>query len=55
MEAELVDISLLKHFSVITDPRHTCGKLHKLEKVLTLSVLAIISGAESWVDVEEFG
>jgi len=55
MEVGFVDLSLLGHFSVITDPRRTCGKLHKLEKVLTLTVLAIISGSESWVDVEEFG
>lgn len=55
MEARIADLSLLEHFSVITDPRRTCGKLHKLEKVLSLTVLAIISGAESWVDVEEFG
>jgi len=55
MEARIVNISILEHFSVITDPRRTCGKLHKLDKILTLAVLAIISGAESWVDIEEFG
>lgn len=55
MEAEVIDISLLGHFSVITDPRRNCRKVHRLEKVLTLTVLAIISGAENWVDVAEFG
>ena len=55
MEAKLADLSSLAHFSVISDPRRRCGKLHKLEKIMAVSVLAIISGAESWVDIAEFG
>jgi predicted transposase YbfD/YdcC len=55
MEIEGVDISLLSHFVSISDPRRNCGKLHRLEKILTLTVLAIIAGGESWVDIEEFG
>jgi len=55
MEARDIDLSLLSHFSVIRDPRRKCGKIHKLEKILAISELAIISGAESWVDIEEFG
>lgn len=55
MESRVVDLSLLSQFSVIRDPRRVCGKLHKLEKILAITVLGIISGAESWVEIEEFG
>lgn len=50
-----LEFDLLSHFSVITDPRRDCGKLHKLEKIFAISVCAIMSGAESWVEVESFG
>ena len=52
---EVIDLSLISHFSVLRDPRRNCGKLHRLDKILVISVCAILSGAESWVEVEEFG
>jgi predicted transposase YbfD/YdcC len=56
MEAELkIDLSLLSHFSVIRDPRRVNRKLHHLDKILVVSICGILSGAESWVEVEEFG
>jgi hypothetical protein len=56
MKAEpKIDLSLLSYFSVIKDPRRTCGKLHRLDKILVISVCGILSGSESWVEVEEFG
>jgi hypothetical protein len=46
----------LDYFADLEDPRRYYGnKLHELSDVLVLTILAVISGAESWVDVEEFG
>lgn len=46
----------LDYFVDLEDPRRFYGnKRHKLSDILVLTILAAISGAESWVDVEEFG
>jgi predicted transposase YbfD/YdcC len=46
----------LDYFADLEDPRRYYGnKLHELSDILVLTILAVISGAESWVDVEEFG
>lgn len=39
----------------ITDPRINRRKLHSLESIITISVCAVICGAESWNDIEDFG
>jgi predicted transposase YbfD/YdcC len=44
------------HFSTLKDPRkNTHNKRHKLGDILVLTILAVICGADSWVDVEYFG
>ncbi len=46
----------LNHFLSLNDPRkNTRNKLHKLGDMLILTILAVICGADSWVEVEEFG
>ena len=46
----------LDYFAELDDPRRCYGnKRHELRDILVLTILAVISGAESWVDVEEFG
>jgi len=48
-------ISLLNHFGSLTDPRQA-GKIeHKLIDILVIAICAIICGADSWVEVAEFG
>lgn len=49
--------SFLSHFSVLEDPRLEShrNKRHQLSDILVLTILAVICGAESWVDVEHFG
>jgi predicted transposase YbfD/YdcC len=50
------ELSLLKYFSVISDPRREGGnKLHGVGTILGLSIYAIMSGAESWAEIEQFG
>jgi len=46
---------LVEHFSQIEDPRIERSKRHKLIDILTLAILAVICGADSWVGMESFG
>ncbi|MCK5728375.1 MAG: ISAs1 family transposase [Methylococcales bacterium] len=47
--------SLLEAFSSIEDPRVDRHKLHKLIDIIVLTICAVISGAEGWEDIEQFG
>jgi len=49
--------TFLKHFENLEDPRfkNNHNKRHSLTDILVLTILAVICGAESWIDVEEFG
>ncbi len=46
---------LSDHFSEIEDPRIERSKRHKLIDILTIAILAVICGADSWVGMESFG
>lgn len=52
MESEL---SLVSLFGEISDPRIDRKKLHQLGDILAISILAVICGAECWIDIEDFG
>jgi predicted transposase YbfD/YdcC len=43
---------LLKHFANIPDPRKAKGQLHRLTDIIVISILAVISGADTFVDME---
>ncbi|WP_278701343.1 transposase family protein [Phocaeicola sartorii] len=45
-------ISILKYFD---DPRRNHKEEHSLEVIFYITIAAILAGAESWYDVEEFG
>jgi len=47
--------SIWEHFSILPDPRVERTKLHKLEDILTIAICAVICGAETWVDIADFG
>jgi len=49
MNSNVVDF-----FSNVTDPRRSLRRLHKLEDILLISVLAIICGADTWNNIEEY-
>jgi hypothetical protein len=54
--SDLLSSRFSDYFAQLDDPRHCYGnKRHELSDVLVLTILAVISGAESWVEVEEFG
>ena len=46
---------LIEHFSKLEDPRVDRNKKHELIDVVVLCVCAVLSGAEGWSDIEEFG
>ncbi|MDQ7072371.1 MAG: ISAs1 family transposase [Gammaproteobacteria bacterium] len=48
-------MSFLAHFGDIDDPRNPINVKHDLLDVLFLAVSAVISGAEGWKDIKEFG
>ena len=47
--------SLSEHFSSLPDPREAGLVEHKLLDIITMAVCGVICGADSWVEVEEFG
>ena len=47
--------NLLEHFKNIKDPRIDRKKQHYLQDILSLVVIGIICGADSWDSIEEFG
>lgn len=46
---------LLDHFASLDDPRVERTKLHPLLSIIAIAICAVISGAEGWDDIEEFG
>jgi predicted transposase YbfD/YdcC len=51
------NIPLLEHFSVLPDPRKADhGKTqHELLSIVIIAILAVICGADSWVEISTFG
>jgi len=47
--------SFVIHFGRLTDPRLKRKRRHPLINIITITVLAVIAGAEGWTDVERFG
>ncbi len=54
MEA-LTGRTLAEHFASLEDPRVERTKLHSLLSIVTIAICAVISGSESWNEIEEFG
>jgi hypothetical protein len=52
---QVVDASILTHFSRLRDPRDNRGKEHLLIDILVITLCAVISGAEGWEDIAEYG
>jgi len=47
--------TLVDYFASLDDPRVERTKLHPLLSIVTMSICAVIGGAESWDDIELFG
>jgi predicted transposase YbfD/YdcC len=47
--------SIAEHFSDIEDIRIERGKKHKLIDIITISICAVVCGADGWIDIEMYG
>jgi hypothetical protein len=47
--------SLQSIFEAIEDPRVDRTKRHQLLDIILIAILAVLCGAEGWVDIESFG
>jgi predicted transposase YbfD/YdcC len=43
------------YFSRLQDPRDWRGRRHELADIITISILAVLCGAEHWTEIEAFG
>jgi len=50
-----IEVSLLRHFEGVEDPRDNRGKEHKLLDIIVIAICAVISGGENWEDIALFG
>jgi hypothetical protein len=48
-------IEWLEHFEPLEDPRQSGKVWYPLDEVLLLCLLAVLAGAECWVEIAEFG
>lgn len=48
-------MSFLKHFETLEDPRSHINRQHDLLDIIFLTISAVLSGAEGWEGIEEFG
>jgi predicted transposase YbfD/YdcC len=46
---------VVQHFAALEDPRVERAKRHSLLAVVTIALCGVICGAESWVEIEQFG
>lgn len=46
---------LISLFGDMPDPRLERKKLHQLGDIMAIAILAVICGAETWIDIEDFG
>jgi len=47
--------SLARHFAELTDPRVDRTRLHDLLDIVAIAICAVVAGADSWDDIEDFG
>ncbi|MEG4347808.1 transposase family protein [Microcoleus sp. A003_D6] len=48
-------ITIADHFGDLEDPRIERTKRHQLIDIITISICAVICGADTWVDIESYG
>jgi predicted transposase YbfD/YdcC len=47
--------SFAHHFADLTDPRIDRSRLHELLDIVAIAICAVVAGADSWDDIEDFG
>jgi predicted transposase YbfD/YdcC len=51
----LTDSSLFKHLEKLSDPRTGWTIKHEFIDIVVIAILAVLSGADGWNDIEEYG
>jgi predicted transposase YbfD/YdcC len=49
------DVSIIKHFAKLKDPRRVHRRLHVLLDIITIALCAVLAGAQDWQEVVLFG
>ncbi len=49
------DPSIAHNFAELTDPRIDGSRLHDLLDIVAIAIRAVVAGADSWDDIEDFG
>lgn len=50
-----VNLTIIKNFELLDDPRIVLKTAHKLIDIIIIAICAVICGADKWTQVEEFG
>nr|WP_009631045.1 transposase family protein [Synechocystis sp. PCC 7509] len=53
--SQIIDTSILTYFASLEEIRDIRGKEHLLLDIITIALCAVISGAEGWGDMAEYG
>jgi predicted transposase YbfD/YdcC len=53
--AERLSIAIIEHFEDMPDPRQQAKVLYPLSEIILTTLCAVICGADSFVEIEEFG
>lgn len=53
--AKKTERSIVAHFEELSDPRSPLGIRHSLEAILTIALCGVLCGANTWVEIAEFG
>lgn len=51
----ILNTSFLEHFANLKDPRIERSKEHLLKDIISIAILAVLSGADGWVAIEAYG
>ncbi|NEO96942.1 MAG: transposase family protein, partial [Moorea sp. SIO3G5] len=54
-EALILKNSVLRHFQHLRDPRVERTQKHSLVAMITIAILAVLSGADGFVAIETYG
>jgi hypothetical protein len=52
---QILGTSMMEHFTSLTDPRVDRTKRHLLFDLMVITICGVICGANTWVDIEEYG
>jgi hypothetical protein len=54
-EVKIIKRSILKHFQCLKEPRTGRRQDHNLTAIVTIGILAVLSGADGFVAIEAYG